>query len=159
MTTTCGPACRRRRPAATRPARRPPRPARPAPSKTKPGRATPGTTTPGKTGAPSASSAESSPEATETASGRDERPKVDILNQSAGQGAAEQTADLLREAGWRVGRVDDFRGTVRATTVYYLDDDLRRDAKALARDLPGPVRVLEGFSTLSDKRLSVVLVD
>jgi hypothetical protein len=48
---------------------------------------------------------------------------------------------------------------VRTTTVYYLDDDLRRDANKLARDLPGSVRVLEGFSTLSEKRLSVVLVD
>jgi hypothetical protein len=117
--------------------------------------------TPSKTAAPPPSTAESSPEqsATATSTGGDKRPKVDVLNQSAGQGAAEETAGLLRDAGWRVGRVDDFRGTVRTTTVYYLDDDLRRDANKLARDLPGSVRVLEGFSTLSEKRLSVVLVD
>lgn len=100
------------------------------------------------------------PSATESTPGAGSRgPKVDVLNQSAGDGAGEQTADLLRDAGWRIGRVADFSGTVRTTTVYYLDDDLRRDARAVARDLPGEVRVLEGFSTLSATRLSVVLVD
>lgn len=100
----------------------------------------------------------------ETATGSDsstslKRPRVDVLNQSAGDGAGEATADALRESGWRIGRVADFNGTVRTTTVYYRDEDLQRDARRLARDLPGSVRVLEGFSTLSESRLSVVLVD
>jgi hypothetical protein len=101
---------------------------------------------------------------TETTSGSEapasaKGPRVDVLNQSAGDGAGEATADALRESGWRIGRVADFNGTVRTTTVYYRDEDLQRDARRLARDLPGSVRVLEGFSTLSETRLSVVLVD
>lgn len=103
-----------------------------------------------------------SPSATASSKGdgtQADRPKVDVLNQSAGDGAGETTADRLRDAGWRVGRVADFSGTVRTTTVYYLDAELQRDARRLARDLPGQVRVLEGFSTLSATRLSVVLVD
>jgi hypothetical protein len=85
-------------------------------------------------------------------------PKVDVLNQSAGNGAASRAADQLRAAGWRIGRVDDFRGNVSATTVYWLTPDMRRDARRVARDLGG-VRVQQGFSTLVDGRISVILVD
>jgi hypothetical protein len=85
-------------------------------------------------------------------------PKVDVLNQSAGDGAASQAADRLRAAGWRIGRVDDFRGNVSTTTVYWLTPDMRRDARRVARDLGG-VRVQQGFSTLVDGRISVILVD
>ena len=85
-------------------------------------------------------------------------PKVDVLNQSAGGNAAERTADLLREAGWRIGRVDDFNGTVQMTTVYY-PLGLTEQAQAVAADMPGEPRVIERFSTLSDKRVTVILVD
>lgn len=87
-----------------------------------------------------------------------QRMRVDVLNQSAGAGAAESTAARLRERGWRIGRVDDFRGTVTTTTVYY-PANRRGQARLLAEDLPGSPRLLERFSTLSDSRLSVVLVD
>lgn len=87
-----------------------------------------------------------------------QRMRVDVLNQSAGAGAAESTAERLRERGWRIGRVDDFRGTVTTTTVYY-PANRRGQARLLAEDLPGSPRLLERFSTLSDSRLSVVLVD
>lgn len=86
------------------------------------------------------------------------RLRVDVLNQSAGAGAAEATAERLRESGWRIGRVDDFRGTVRTTTVYY-PANRRGQARLLAEDLPGSPRLLERLSTLSDSRLSVVLVE
>ena len=87
-----------------------------------------------------------------------EDAKVDVLNQSAGSGAAAQTADQLRAEGWRIGRVDDFRGNVSTTTVYWLTPDRRQQARQVARDLGG-VRVQEGFSTLVDGRISVILVD
>lgn len=86
------------------------------------------------------------------------RPRVDVLNQSADDGAALRTARSLRAAGWRIGRVDDFRGTVVTTTVYF-PRRLRTDAEALARALPGTPRLRERLSTLSPRRLSVVLVD
>lgn len=102
---------------------------------------------------PPSSSAEPTPSETTR-----QRMRVDVLNQSAGAGAAESTAARLRERGWRIGRVDDFRGTVTTTTVYY-PANRRGQARLLAEDLPGSPRLLERFSTLSDSRLSVVLVD
>jgi hypothetical protein len=100
----------------------------------------------------------SAPPSTAATTTAEQTPKVDVLNQSAGDGAAGQAADQLRAAGWRIGRVDDFRGNVSTTTVYWLTPDMRRDAQRVARDLGG-VRVQEGFSTLVDGRISVVLVD
>jgi hypothetical protein len=126
------------------------------------GRATPAgtpTSTPAGSGAPSTPAATTSAPATTAATTEAERsPKVDVLNQSAGDGAASQAADRLRAAGWRIGRVDDFRGNVSTTTVYWLTPDMRRDARRVARDLGG-VRVQQGFSTLVEGRISVILVD
>ena len=105
------------------------------------------------TPAPSSTSAaptKSSPEST--------LPLVDVLNQSAPGGSASQLADQLRQRGWRIGRVDDFRGNVSTTTVYWLTPDMRRDARRVSRDLGG-VRVQQGFSTLVEGRISVILVD
>jgi len=119
-----------------------PAPASPAPSSPAPPSPTPST--------PAATSTEPSPAPAP--------PKVDVLNQSAGDGAAAQVARQLRQAGWRIGRVDDFRGNVSTTTVYWLDRPDRQVARELARQLGG-VRVQEGFDTLVDGRLSVILVE
>jgi hypothetical protein len=117
------------------------------------------TATPAGSGAPSGPAATTSAPATTAATTEAERtPKVDVLNQSAGDGAASVAADRLRAAGWRIGRVDDFRGNVSTTTVYWLTPDMRRDARRVARDLGG-VRVQQGFSTLVEGRISVILVD
>lgn len=119
------------------------------------------TPTPSPTGSAAASSpaATTSAPATSAATTEAEQgPKVDVLNQSAGDGAASQAAAQLRAAGWRIGRVDDFRGNVSTTTVYWLTPDMRRDARRVSRDLGG-VRVQQGFSTLVDGRISVILVD
>lgn len=85
-------------------------------------------------------------------------PRVDVLNQSAGGNAAGRTADLLRAAGWRIGRVDDFNGTVRTTTVYY-PEGLTAEAQEVAADMPGTPRVIQRFESLSSKRLTVILVE
>jgi hypothetical protein len=84
--------------------------------------------------------------------------KVDVLNQSAPNGTARQVADRLRAAGWKIGRVDDFQGNVRTTTVYWLEPDQRRQARQISRFLGG-VRVQQGFDTLVDGRVSVILVE
>ena len=112
----------------------------------------------GSTGASSPATTTSAPASTAATTEVERSPKVDVLNQSAGDGAASQTADQLRAAGWRIGRVDDFRGNVSTTTVYWLTPDMRRDARRVARELGG-VRVQQGFSTLVEGRISVVLVD
>ena len=83
---------------------------------------------------------------------------VDVLNQSAPHGSAEQVAARLEGAGWEIGRVDDFHGNVSTTTVYWLDPEQKRQARQVSRFLGG-ARVQEGFSTLVDDRVSVVLVD
>lgn len=120
--------------------------------------ATPTATSAGS-GAASGPAATTSAPATTAATTETERtPKVDVLNQSAGDGAASVAADQLRAAGWRIGRVDNFRGNISTTTVYWLTPDMRRDARRVARDLGG-VRVQQGFSTLVEGRISVILVD
>ncbi len=83
---------------------------------------------------------------------------VDVLNQSAPNGTAEQVAARLEDAGWEIGRVDDFHGNVSTTTVYWLDPEQKRQANQISRFLGG-VRVQEGFDTLVDGRVSVILVD
>lgn len=84
--------------------------------------------------------------------------KVDVLNQSAAQGAADRVAERLRTAGYPIGRIDDFHGNVSTTTVYWLDPRDVDQARELSKALGG-VRVMEGFDTLVDGRISVVLVD
>jgi hypothetical protein len=82
--------------------------------------------------------------------------KVDVLNQSAGKGTAGRIAARVRDLHWRVGRVDNFNGTVSTTTVYY-PQGRAKAAHELARGLPGNLRVLPRFSTLSDSRLTIIL--
>jgi len=113
---------------------------------------------PSATSSATTSAATSAPATSAGTTEAQRAPKVDVLNQSAGDGAASQAADRLRAAGWRIGRVDDFRGNVSTTTVYWLTSDMRRDARRVARDLGG-VRVQQGFSTLVEGRISVILVD
>ncbi len=93
-----------------------------------------------------------------TASAGPKVVKVDVLNQSAGNGSAERVAADLREAGWKIGRIDDFNGNVSTTTVYWLTPKSRPQARQISRVLGG-VRVQEGFDTLVDGRISVVLVE
>ena len=92
-----------------------------------------------------------------TTTGTASQPRVDVLNQSAGGSAAESTADGLRERGWRVGRVDDFSGNVRTTTIYF-PPGLRSEARELAAEFESAPRILPAFSTLSPRRLTVILV-
>jgi hypothetical protein len=111
--------------------------------------------TPPATSPPATTPAASTPVASTPSS---DRPKVDVLNQSAPDGSASTVAARVRSRGWDVGRVDDFHGNVSTTTVYY-PPGLRREARDLADDLSGSPRVQEAFSTISDTRLTVILVD
>ena len=81
-----------------------------------------------------------------------------MLNQSAPGGSASTVAARVRSRGWAVGRVDDFHGNVSTTTVYY-PPGLHSEARDLADDLSGSPRVQEAFNTISDTRLTVILVD
>ena len=112
-------------------------------------------TTPHATSPPATAPAASTPAASTPSS---DLPKVDVLNQSAPGGSASTVAARVRSRGWVVGRVDDFHGNVSTTTVYY-PPGLHSEAKDLADDLSGSPRVQEAFNTISDTRLTVILVD
>jgi hypothetical protein len=116
---------------------------------------------PSGSSSPKASSASprataSSPAATSAPPANADRPKVDVLNQSGPQGTAAKTADRIRAAGWTIGRIDDFRGNISTTTVYYPDGQAKA-ARALAKSLPGNPRVLPRFSTIASKRITVII--
>ena len=112
-------------------------------------------TTPPATSPPATTPAASAPVASTPSS---DLPKVDVLNQSAPGGSASTVAARVRSRGWVVGRVDDFHGNVSTTTVYY-PPGLRSEARDLADDLSGSPRVQAAFNTISDTRLTVILVD
>ena len=112
-------------------------------------------TTPPATSPPATTPAASTPVASTPSS---DLPKVDVLNQSAPGGSASTVAARVRSRGWVVGRVDDFHGNVSTTTVYY-PPGLHSEARDLADDLSGSPRVQAAFNTISDTRLTVILVD
>ena len=112
-------------------------------------------TTPPATSPPATAPAASTPAASTPSS---DLPKVDVLNQSAPGGSASTVAARVRSRGWVVGRVDDFHGNVSTTTVYY-PPGLHSEARDLADDLSGSPRVQAAFNTISDTRLTVILVD
>jgi cytoskeletal protein RodZ len=114
--------------------------------------------TPASTSHTPATTTSSAAEPIATATPDSALAKVDVLNQSAPSGSAQTVADQLQRAGWDIGRVSDFHGNVSTTTVYWLTPDRRRQARQIAENLGG-VRVEQGFSTLVDGRVSVVLVD
>jgi len=82
--------------------------------------------------------------------------EVVVLNQSPRGGLAGTVADTLRDAGWQVPAVGNFRGVVPATTVYY-PDGAAGDAQAVAEDLPTDPRIRPRFGNLSTSRLTVVV--
>jgi hypothetical protein len=105
---------------------------------------------------PSATSSPATPTTSSQPPVRTHELKVDVLNQSAGKGAAGRFATRVRGLHWRVGRVSNFNGTVSTTTIYY-PHSRAKAAHELARDLPGNQRVLPRFSTLSDSRLTLIV--
>src|SRR3954465_3643593 len=119
---------------------------------------TPGSSdTPSKVNTPATTTA-SAAEPIATATPDSALAKVDVLNQSAPNGSAQKVADQLQRAGWDIGRVSDFHGNISTPAVYGLTPARRRQARQIAQNLGG-VRVEQGFSTLVDGRISVVLVD
>ena len=123
----------------------PPAESTPPPSSAPPSSAPP-TTTPAVPASPSPST-----------TGAAAVARVDVLNQSGGSGIAESTAAGLRDRGWRIGRVDNFNGNVRTTTIYF-PPGLRSEARDLAAEFESEPRILPAFSTLASGRLTVILV-
>ena len=84
------------------------------------------------------------------------KASVIILNQSGVPGLAAQVRDRLQAAGWTVTGIDDFRGNVPATTVYY-PPGLKAAAKALMAQFPEIGRIRPAFNGITATQLTVIL--
>jgi hypothetical protein len=95
---------------------------------------------------------------TKTAPGAQLRASIEIvvLNQTGQAGLASSAATRLRTKGWTVSVVGNFHGVVPATTVYY-PVGKEAAARAAAKSLPTPPRILPRFGNLSLTRLTVVV--
>ena len=84
--------------------------------------------------------------------------EVVVLNQTSRKGLAGTVAQRLRDKGWTVALISNFRGNVTATTVYY-PPGAKAEAEAAAAALPVEPRVRPRFGNLSTSRLTVVVTD
>ena len=82
--------------------------------------------------------------------------EVVVLNQSNRSGLAASVGQDLRDQGWTVPAVGNFRGVVPSTTVYY-PTGAETAALAVARDLRSEPRIRPRFGNLSTTRLTVVV--
>jgi hypothetical protein len=81
---------------------------------------------------------------------------VVVLNQTTVTGLAAQFQEELEAGGWTVSGIDDFRGNVPATTVYF-PPGLRAAAKALMAQFPQVGRIRPAFPGISTTQLTVIL--
>ena len=98
------------------------------------------------------------PSATGTSAAAREGVEVVVLNQTRVRVLGARAAALLRERGWTVVSVGNFRGTVSTTTVYHPAGQ-RAAAQAVAASLPGQIRVRERFANLSRTRLTLIVTE
>ena len=82
--------------------------------------------------------------------------EVVVLNQSSRAGLAATVGQDLRDQGWTVPAVGNFRGIVPSTTVYY-PAGAETAALAVAGDLRSEPRIRPRFGNLSTTRLTVVV--
>jgi hypothetical protein len=84
------------------------------------------------------------------------RVPVVVLNQTTVRGLAATFREELESGGWTVSGIDDFRGNVPATTVYF-PPGLRPAAKALMAQFPQVGRIRPAFPGISPTHLTVIL--
>ncbi len=83
------------------------------------------------------------------------RPSVEIYNNTTQRGLADRVASRATQAGWKVAGIDNWRGKVAGSTVYY-PPGMRDHATALAADL-GIGRVKVALDNMKTDRLTVIL--
>lgn len=96
-----------------------------------------------------------SPSPTTTRIPPSQLPAVSVLNQSGITGEAARVAAALREQGWRISGIGNWRGSVPSTTVYYPDGE-EAAARQLAGDL-GVDRIRPRVSDMRPDTLTVVI--
>ncbi len=80
-----------------------------------------------------------------------------VLNNSTRTGLADRAAARFARAGWPVRQVGNFRGQLRATTVYY-EPGQRAAAQRFASTFRGVARVLPRASNIPGPRGLVVVL-
>jgi cytoskeletal protein RodZ len=86
----------------------------------------------------------------------EERPAIEVYNNTARKGLADTVANRARQAGWTVsGSPDNWHGKVAESTVYYPPGMLDA-ANQLARDL-GVGRTKGALDNMKKDRLTVIL--
>ena len=128
----------------------------PAPTTTTPTATT--TKAPVKPASTTTTSSPPSTKATTASADRVGDVEVVVLNATSRKGLAGTVAQRLRDKGWTVALVGNFRGNVTATTVYY-PPGAQAEAEAAAAGLPTEPRVRPRFGNLSTSRLTVVVTD
>ena len=132
----------------------------PKPSSTTPSPSTEPSTTPTSeptTPPPSTEPPATQPPATQsTIIPVDERPAIEVYNNTPRKGLADSVAGRARQAGWTVaGSPDNWHGKVAESTVYYPPGMLAA-ANQLARDL-GIGRTKGALDNMKKDRLTVIL--
>ncbi|MFI6827947.1 LytR C-terminal domain-containing protein [Kribbella sp. NPDC050241] len=85
----------------------------------------------------------------------DERPAVEVYNNTGRKGLADSVAGRARQAGWTVAGADNWHGKIAESTVYYPPGMLDA-ANQLARDL-GVSRTKGALDNMKKDRLTVIL--
>lgn len=85
----------------------------------------------------------------------DQRPAVEVYNNTSRKGLADSVAGRARQAGWIVAGADNWHGKVAGSTVYYPPGMLDA-ANQLARDL-GVGRTKGALDNMKKDRLTVIL--
>jgi hypothetical protein len=85
----------------------------------------------------------------------DQRPAVEIYNNTARKGLADSAAGRARQLGWTVTGADNWHGKIVGSTVYY-PPGMQDAAAQLARDL-GINRTKDALDNMKKDRLTVIL--
>lgn len=80
---------------------------------------------------------------------------VSVLNNTTIQGLATTYSAKVRAAGWTVGAIGNWRGSIAGNTIYY-PSALLEQARLLGRDL-GIGRILPIIATMQTDRLTIIL--
>lgn len=94
-------------------------------------------------------------EATPTAPDADRTAKVSVLNNSGIAGAARTFSGRVTAAGWPLGGVGNWTGSIGANTVYY-PPGLQAQAEMLAADVDIE-RIRPSVSPMRTDRLTIIL--
>lgn len=83
------------------------------------------------------------------------RPRIEIYNNTTRHGLADEVANRARALGWTVAGIDNWRGKVAGSTVYY-PPGMMDHAAALAGDLEVG-RIKAALDNMKTDRLTVIL--